>query len=125
MILAAIVSLASSVSAAACSGYGEPVLSEVEGAPDAYVIVNEVPLSQPFSLRFTVCGEVPVTGIQVDAMMPAHQHGMNYDPLVTDLGHGAFDVHGMLFHMPGIWEVRFDITVGDLTFPYIHRITLR
>ena len=39
--------------------------------------------------------------------MPAHQHGLNYAPEVSALGDGTFRVDGLLFHMPGLWELAF------------------
>jgi len=62
--------------------------------------------------------------------MPEHHHGMTLKPLVSAIdgpllqdlppGHGArgdgrFEVRGMLFHMPGRWEIQFDITHGAVT----------
>lgn len=124
MIRTLILYLATSVSACACEAEGARLVPKVDGAPEAFVRVDAAQLSQPFSLRVTVCGPRMPSDLQVDAVMPAHQHGMNYTPVVTKLGDGTFDVQGMLFHMPGHWEVRFDIKFGDQSFPYSHRIVL-
>jgi hypothetical protein len=41
--------------------------------------------------------------------MPQHGHGMNVAPTVKRTGEGTFRVDGMLFHMPGYWELYFDL----------------
>ncbi len=50
-----------------------------------------------------------------DAAMPHHGHGMNVVPQVTSEDGDVFLVDGMLFHMPGRWELYFDITEDDVT----------
>ena len=52
--------------------------------------------------------------LQVDADMPEHRHGMNTSPEVV-ANNGVFEVSGMLFHMPGYWELYFDVTNDGLT----------
>ena len=47
--------------------------------------------------------------IRVDARMPAHGHGMNYTPTEKNLGPGHARFEGLVFHMPGHWEISFDI----------------
>lgn len=47
--------------------------------------------------------------LEVDAMMPGHGHGMNTHPRTTPLGPGWFLVTGLRFHMPGRWEIDFDV----------------
>jgi hypothetical protein len=51
----------------------------------------------------------PVSGLKVDATMPAHNHGMNYLPTITADGSGTFTARGLLLHMPGRWELAFDV----------------
>jgi len=46
----------------------------------------------------------------VDARMPQHRHGMNRIPKKTRLTDGHYRVEGMLFHMPGSWEIYFDLS---------------
>jgi hypothetical protein len=48
-------------------------------------------------------------GLRVDAHMPAHRHGMNYRATVVPTGDGGFRAEGLLFHMPGRWQLVFDI----------------
>jgi hypothetical protein len=46
---------------------------------------------------------------RVDATMPEHRHGMNYRPGVKPAGEGRWRVEGLMFHMAGAWELRFDV----------------
>ncbi len=46
---------------------------------------------------------------KVDASMPEHRHGMNYRPSLAALGDGRYRVDGLMFHMAGRWELRFDV----------------
>jgi hypothetical protein len=41
--------------------------------------------------------------------MPEHRHGMNYRPTVVKGGDGVYVAEGMLFHMPGRWQLLFDV----------------
>lgn len=50
--------------------------------------------------------------LSVDALMPEHNHGMNTEPTINSNEDGSFDVSGLLFHMPGKWELYFDIREG-------------
>ncbi|MFK8033718.1 MAG: FixH family protein [Hyphomicrobiales bacterium] len=70
-----------------------------------------IKVSQRFDLEFAVCGvdDTKIDGIDVDAIMPAHKHGMNYRPIVTRLDEGRYKASGMLFHMPGEWQVIVDV----------------
>lgn len=65
-------------------------------------------VSEHFALFVRLC---PATAelLAVDATMPAHRHGMNYRPALKPLGDGRWRVEGLLFHMPGQWELRLDV----------------
>jgi hypothetical protein len=69
-----------------------------------------------FALDFAVCphaaAPVPRT-VRVDASMPLHRHGMNYRPVVTAQSEAMFRAEGLLFHMPGRWDVTFDVDTGS------------
>lgn len=54
-------------------------------------------------------------GFDFDASMPQHGHGMNRLARVAKLGPGAWRAEGLLFHMPGSWQLAFDITRGART----------
>ncbi len=69
----------------------------------------------------------PVTGakLSVEGGMPEHNHGMPTTPAVTaDLGNGDYQVEGMKFQMGGWWEVKFNISAGDLTDTITFNLTL-
>jgi hypothetical protein len=82
---------------------------------------NPIPMNELFTLDVEVLDgttgieRIPDAELAVDAAMPAHRHGMNRIPRVNARGNGAFEVTGMLFHMPGHWELYFDVTRGGVT----------
>jgi hypothetical protein len=73
-----------------------------------------IAVSQPFELRVALC-PTEARLVRVDATMPEHGHGMNYRPSVSTLGPGRIRVQGMLWHMAGRWELRFDVESGGTT----------
>jgi len=74
-----------------------------------------------FELSVWVCGAQyrshPLSEIELhaDAAMPEHDHGMNTKPKVRANPDGSFTVKGMLFHMPGRWELYLDVTRAGVT----------
>ena len=66
-----------------------------------------IPVSAHFSIRFHLCGP-PVDRVRVRGWMPDHRHGMNYRPAVT-LNGSSGTAEGLLFHMPGRWELILDV----------------
>ena len=69
-------------------------------------------LGQPFAIELRVCpfvGAAPPERIAVDATMPEHRHGMNYTPSVVARGDGRYRAEGLMLHMPGRWELAFEI----------------
>ena len=76
---------------------------------------DPIPLNEPFSVQVWVYDaadrSVPLTDIDfaIDGRMPEHRHGMTREPKITRNADGSFTVSGMLFHMPGFWELHFDI----------------
>ena len=82
---------------------------------------ERIPLNRRFDLEVAVFEGVddtnPMTDVDlwVDARMPEHRHGMNLVPRVSRTDKGRFLVTGLLFHMPGRWEVHFDITREGIT----------
>ncbi|MEZ5739740.1 MAG: hypothetical protein R3E68_09990 [Burkholderiaceae bacterium] len=70
-----------------------------------------VRMSTPFSLIVRACpADSDLVG--VDATMPAHRHGMNYAPSITELEPGRWRVDGLLWHMAGQWELTLDLRPG-------------
>jgi hypothetical protein len=71
-----------------------------------------IPVGQHFSVEVLVCpkaGAPEPETVRVDAHMPEHRHGMNYRPTVTGDGAGRYRAEGLLFHMPGHWELVFEL----------------
>jgi hypothetical protein len=95
----------------------------IESNSGTYYVVfapnpNPVPLNGTFSAHVDVyqngnrAQRAPGVVLSVDALMPEHNHGMNTEPTIKSNSNGSFDVSGLLFHMPGKWELYFDIKDG-------------
>lgn len=111
--------------AVACDAEGQRMDSQTPNAPEVYVDVREIPLAQPFSILISVCTEATVHEVRVDAIMPAHQHGLNYLPEVSALDEGMFRVDDLLFHMPGQWKLQADVDFSRRSVSYTSEITLK
>lgn len=74
-----------------------------------------IEVGEPFSLLFNVCtkNDMPAELVAIDAQMPEHKHGMNYRPTIVSRGNGRYRVDGMIFHMPGRWELAIDVRAGE------------
>lgn len=103
-----------------------PVAQRVASNDGTYVVEYtlepaEVPLNERFSVVVSVLdgseGAEPAgdVSLALDARMPHHRHGMRVEPTVTRLDDGRWRVEGLLFHMPGRWELYFDVTRGAVT----------
>ena len=74
-----------------------------------------IPLNEPFELGVNLrAGDdperlLPGRTLLVEGWMPGHGHGMLRQSQVDDLGDGRYRVRGMLFHMPGEWELRIKV----------------
>ena len=71
-----------------------------------------IAIGKPFSVEFEVCPRGASTAIdrlQVDAWMPEHQHGMNYRPSLTGRPTTLMRADGLVFHMPGRWQLVFEM----------------
>ena len=64
-----------------------------------------VQVGQPFAIDVAVCAPGAVETIKVDASMPRHRHGMNYQPKVVRTSGNKFRADTLLFHMPGLWRI--------------------
>lgn len=79
-----------------------------------------LPLNEHFALEVEVrplAGGSSVEGLElrVGADMPAHGHGINTEPEIMKTGAGTFRVEGLLFHMPGAWELVLDVVAAGKT----------
>lgn len=71
-----------------------------------------IPVNALFELELELAaGGAPLEGAEVgvSAFMPDHGHGLNYVPLTEELGGGRYRVDGLLFHMPGFWQLHVDV----------------
>jgi hypothetical protein len=81
---------------------------------------SPIPLNEPFSVfvrvaRVGTADFLPDIPIWVDAAMPHHQHGMNRIPEQVRVSPDLLRADGLLFHMPGVWTLSFDVTEGAIT----------
>ena len=78
---------------------------------------NQPPVAgRHFTLQFRICRggkTLKPDRFKIDAKMPAHNHGMNYRVAIDTALDGHIEASGLLFHMPGHWQVRVDFTVDD------------
>jgi hypothetical protein len=97
------------------------------GASTGDYVVGFTPSLMPitvgkhFSVNFEICalnGNSPPTIIKIDADMPAHKHGMNYKPTVSQTSTG-YVANGLMFHMPGVWRLTFELANNDSTSPSV------
>jgi len=88
---------------------------------------DKISLGQPFSFKFALCDKahsIP-DRVTADAIMPAHQHGMNYTPTVAfDEASKSFEVEDFLFHMPGEWEITISSYHGETATHYTKTVTI-
>jgi hypothetical protein len=81
-------------------------------------------VSQPFEMQVALCPE-GARLLRVDATMPEHRHGMNYRPSVQAVAPGRWQVQGLLWHMPGRWELRFDVEAGGASHTLRQSVELK
>jgi len=76
----------------------------------------DIVVGRHFAMDLVVCarkaGAIAAENVRVDAHMPEHRHGMNYRTVVKEAGNGRYVAEGFMFHMPGRWELVFEVR-GD------------
>jgi hypothetical protein len=95
-----------------------PERIEAGGTTVAYKTTPaRIEIGKPFSIDVVACvdggNHRAPSRIRVDAGMPLHGHGMNYTPGERKIGPGHSAFAGMVFHMPGSWQITFDVYQGD------------
>jgi len=123
--------LASSATLAQTCGAGMAGGKKLESPQ--YVVVYRttpapVPMGRHFTVDIAVCaqgGASPPERLVLDAQMPEHRHGMNYKAVVKPAGAGRFHAEGLMFHMPGRWELTFDVHEGARAVRLTDSIVLR
>ena len=86
-----------------------------------------IEVGAPFTLVMNVCtrrGDGAEL-LRVEATMPEHKHGMNYTPTIVVIGNGRYRVEGKQVHMPGEWELAFDVRSGEEIERLTHDIVLK
>lgn len=78
---------------------------ELAWAPAGQRVIT---VSEAFAIDVRAC-PADADLLAVDAVMPAHRHGMNYRPSISAVGPGRWRVDGLLWHMRGRWELRFEL----------------
>ncbi len=108
--------------AAACP-LAEPSLKQ--GAVQAAWKIDGAPIvvGRHFAIEVRVCPAEAVL-MRVDAMMPEHRHGMNYRPSVKRIGDGHWRAEGLMFHMPGSWDLQLDVQASGGTERLLDTIRL-
>jgi hypothetical protein len=82
-----------------------------------------IAVGRHFSVDVAACakGGAPVpAALRVDAQMPEHRHGMNYRAAVAPQGPGRWRAEGLMFHMPGRWQLVFDVEAGGRRERLVH-----
>lgn len=91
----------------------------VESGSDVRVAYRVDPsglsVDRHFALLIRACADEPLTQLSVDAHMPDHRHGMNYKSTISRVGADTWRADGLLFHMPGKWELVFSIATAKGT----------
>jgi len=78
-------------------------------------VPSPIPMNEPFELVVRVWDaddpSLPLEDAQlrVRGWMPDHGHGMKRQARAVRQDDGSFRVSGLLFHMPGLWQLLFDV----------------
>ena len=77
-----------------------------------------VPVNQLIQLRVVVTAldHKAINGLQLvkfDAQMPAHRHGMVTKAKISELGSQEYLIEGVKLHMPGMWQLMFDLKASS------------
>ena len=86
---------------------------------------NPLRVDTHFALLIRACARAPITALDVGAQMPEHRHGMNYKPTLARSAADGWRADGLLFHMPGKWEITFVVTTAQGAQRYSHAMLLR
>jgi hypothetical protein len=81
-------------------------------------------VSRPFALRIALC-PARAELVRVDATMPEHRHGMNYKVRLTPTGAGQWTADGLVWHMPGRWELLLVARLDGQEQRLVQSVTLR
>lgn len=97
--------------AQACDSSRERLSSQF-GTLQLSIEPETILVSEPFQVTLTFCDQEPSATVKnIDAWMPAHNHGMNYSPKLVDINAKQVTAEGFVFHMPGQWQ--FEVELQD------------
>ncbi len=96
---------------------GSGSLPLLSGGQLKWTTGGAIPRGEPFAMQVTAvdAAGAPLQNVSllVDCTMPHHGHGMNVQPVITPTSTGCWKVEPMLLHMPGRWELAFDLAWPD------------
>lgn len=115
--------VAATVLEVALPDFAEPQWTRVPSRAGQYLVcwrslTGQVPRNHDFELEVWVLRDgQPVRDalLGVSAWMPDHAHGMLRQVRPEARGDGSFRVEGMLLHMRGHWQLRFDVLEDALS----------
>lgn len=95
-------------------------------------VPGKIAVGRHFALDLIACGKnanPAPSSVNVDAFMPEHGHGMNYKAAVKKTGAPKsggtqFHAEGLMFHMPGKWDLYFDVPDSGRTKRLTQSVTL-
>ena len=118
--------LISTGNAIAC-GQGAQRMTPLDASKlQVFATLDPITVSKPFGLQIFLCDETgaQVIGaglnVEVEGWMPRHKHGMNYRASVTATAPGTYSISNMVFHMPGLWQVRVNLASDETAKPETH-----
>lgn len=120
-VFAVLVIALSAAPAVACDG--DLMQSSAANAPEARIQFEPPQISQPFAVRVALCDGGQV--LTVDAIMPAHQHGMLYRPTMSTPGQSRYMAENLVFHMPGLWHIQVQAEVDARRIDYVYETVVK
>ncbi|PHQ69982.1 MAG: hypothetical protein COB93_06615 [Sneathiella sp.] len=95
-----------------------PDLSSAQYDISVTTIPAVITVGELFKVDLEVCRKdgAPFNGeVTAAATMPAHKHGMNYQPEVIAVEESVHHMEGFAFHMLGSWQFAFQIRENGKT----------
>jgi hypothetical protein len=97
---------------------------EQGGVSASWAAEPALAVSEPFALRVALC-PARAELVRVDATMPEHRHGMNYRARLVPAGAGRWRVDGLVWHMPGRWELLLVVRLDGQEQRLVQSVVLR
>jgi hypothetical protein len=97
---------------------------EQAGVTASWAAEPALAVSKPFTLRVALC-PARAELVRVDATMPEHRHGMNYRARLVPAGDGRWRVDGLVWHMPGRWELLLVVRLDGREQRLVQSVVLR